>query len=143
MKSAFKLFALFIIIVLGSCKKDIEDKQNKIILLTKPSGWLTVKIEQKSSTGAWTDITSGIGALDVDNLLIFDPWYKWAVSEGDLKLPSNPQIAASGKWSFVDNETKIQFEGANLVEIIELTETSLQTSVTTNGVTNRFTYKHP
>ncbi len=143
MKSAIKLFALFIIILLSSCKKDFEEKQNKIILLTKPSGWLTLKIEQKSSTGAWADITSGIGPLDVDNLLIFDPWYKWAVNEGALKLPGNSQIAASGNWSFLNEETKIQLEGANALDIVELTETSLILEVAANGVTNRYTYKHP
>lgn len=143
MKSAVKLFALFIIILLGSCKKDFKDKQNKITLLTKPSGWLTIKIEEKAVNGSWTDITSGISALNVDNVLIFDPYYVWAINEGALKLPGNPQIAASGNWNFLDSETKIQFVGGNVAEIVELTETSLQYIVTVNSTTNRFTYKHP
>ncbi|MGF1922558.1 MAG: hypothetical protein ACQUHE_00145 [Bacteroidia bacterium] len=143
MKSNFKIFALFIIVLLSSCKKEIEEKQNIILLLTKPSGWLTAKVEEKSATGTWTDITSKIGALDADNVLIFDPWYTWAVNEGALKIPGNAQIAASGTWEFKDNETKIQLKNGNLMEIIELTETAFQTVVTANGSTNRYTYKHP
>lgn len=143
MKISFKIFVLFAVILVSSCKKDFEAKQNKTLLLTKPSGWLTVKIEKKETNGSWTDITGGIGALDVDNVLIFDPYYKWAINEGALKFPGNPQIAANGSWSFVDNLSKIQFIGGNLVEIVELTDTSLQTTVTISGTTNRFTYKHP
>ncbi len=143
MKLAVKIFALFAIILVSSCKKDIEEKQNKIILLTKPAGWLTIKIEQKAANGSWTDITSGLSALDADNILIFDPYSVWAINEGAVKLPGNPQIAASGNWSFLDGETKIQFVGGNLAEIVELTETSLQYIVTVNSTTNRFTYKHP
>ncbi len=143
MNVSFKIFALFLIILASSCKKDIKERQNKTLLLTKPSGWLTIKIEQKSANGTWNDITSGIGPLDADNLLIFDPYYQWAINEGPLKFPGNPQIAAYGTWSFVDDATKIQFVGGNLAEITELTENSLQTVVTTTDATNRFTYRHP
>ncbi|RYG22329.1 MAG: hypothetical protein EOO07_00150 [Chitinophagaceae bacterium] len=143
MKAAFKLFALFAIILVSSCKKDFEVKQNKILLLTKPSGWLTVKVEEKTANG-WLDLTSSMGPLAVDNILIFDPYYKWAINEGTLKLPGNPFLIASGEWSFTDNSaTKIQFIGGNLAEIVELTETSMQYTVTSGATTNRFTYKHP
>lgn len=147
MKLASKILALFVIIILSSCKKDYEDRQNKTLLLTKPTGWLTVKIEKKEANGSWTDITSAVAALDVDNVLIFDPYYVWAINEGALKLPGNPQIAASGNWNFTDNNaTKIQFVGGNIAELTELTETSMQYIVTVGGIsssTNRFTYKHP
>lgn len=143
MKLAVKLFAFLVIILASSCKKDIKEQQNKILLLTKPSGWLTVKIEQKAANGSWNDITSEIDPLAVDNILIFDPYYKWAINEGPLKLPGNPQIVASGSWKFMDEATKIQFVGGNLADIIELTETSLQTQVTTGTSISRYTYKHP
>lgn len=143
MKSILKLVLFFVVILLGACKKEYESKQQKIILLTKPAGWLTLKIEQKTGSGAWNDVTNTLDPLAVDNILIFDPWYKWAINEGELKFPGNAQIVGSGVWSFKDNETKIQFEGGNLNEIIELTETSLQTTVVTGDVTTRYTYKHP
>lgn len=147
MKSALKLFTLLLIILSTSCKKEIEDKQNKILLLTKPAGWVTLKVEEKSTTGTWTDITANIGAFEADNVLIFDPYYDWAISEGALKFPGSPQITASGDWYFLEKETKIQLrEGTtlgNLFEIVELTETSFQILVNSNGKTYRYTYKHP
>ncbi|MEJ5993936.1 hypothetical protein WG904_05825 [Pedobacter sp. Du54] len=143
MKSAIKIFALFAIILISSCKKDFKDRQDKTVLLTKPTGWVTVKIEQRAENGTWNDITSDLNAFAVDNLLIFDPYYVWAINEGPIKFPGNPQIVASGSWRFTDDATKIQFVGGNLAEITELTETSLQYIVTANGATNRFTYKHP
>ena len=144
MKTTFKILALFIIVLASSCKKEIEEKQNKIILLTKPSGWITTKLEEKTANGSWTDITNTIDPFAVDNLLIFDPWYNWAINENVLKFPGSAQIPFYGTWQFVDNETKIQLKDNNLLEIIELTATSLQTIVTNaNGTTNRFTYKHP
>ena len=147
MKSTFKIFALLFVILFSSCKKELQEKQNKIILLTKPSGWLTLKIEEKSTNGSWVDITRTINPINIDNLLIFDPWYVWAINEGALKLPGNPQVPFFGTWSFTDKETKIQFkEGdklGNLVEVVELTETSLQTTFTSGVLTSRYTYKHP
>lgn len=145
MKTSFKIVALFLIILVSSCKKDIQEKQNKIILLTKPSGWLVAKIEEKStSSSPWVDITSTLSVFVVDNVLIFDPWYVWAVNEGSLKFPGNPQIPFSGTWSFTNNESKIQLDNGTVMEINDLTETSLQTTVvSTSGVTNRYTYKHP
>lgn len=144
MKIFFKIFALSLIILASSCKKDIQEKQNKIILLTKPSGWLTTKIEEKQTSGnTWADVTYTIGVFDVDNLLIFDPWFVWAVNEGALKIPGNAQIPLSGTWSFTNNESKIQLDNGTVMAVNELTETSLQTTVTINGVTKRYTYKHP
>lgn len=147
MKSIFKIFALVLVVLFSSCKKEIEERQNKIILLTKPSGWLTVKLEKKATNGAWEDVTTNIGPFEADNLLIFDPYYVWAVNEGALKFPGDPQIQSTGEWSFLDKETKVQLSQSgkigNLLEIIELTDTSLQLLVNSNGVTSRYTYKHP
>lgn len=144
MKIFFKIFALSLIILASSCKKDIQEKQNKIILLTKPSGWLTAKIEEKqTSDGTWVDVTYTIGVFEVDNVLIFDPWFVWAINEGALKLPGDAQIPLSGNWSFSNNESKIELDNGTVMELNELTETSMQTLITTNGVTRRYTYKHP
>ena len=145
MKISLKIITLFLVILASSCKKDIEEKQNKIILLTKPSGWLTVKVEEKpTSSNNWNDITSNIIPFDADNLLIFDPYYVWAINEGALKLPGDAQVPFSGTWSFVDNESKIQLHGSSSpMEITDLTETSLQTIVVTANGMIRYTYKHP
>jgi len=143
MKSTFKLLTIVLIVLFASCKKEIEDKQNKIILLTKPSGWVTSKLEQKLANGSWVDITGNIGAFEADNLLIFDPWYSWAIDERVLKLPGSPQIPFSGTWSFTDKETKIQFKDGNLLEIVELTETAFIVTTVSNGETVRYTYRHP
>jgi len=143
MKLTLKIVALFAIILISSCKKEFKDRQNKTLLLTKPVGWLTVKIEQNVANGSWVDITSSLDVFAVDNILIFDPYYVWAINEGALKFPGGPQIVAQGSWNFIDDATKIQFVGGNTAEITELTETSLQYVVTNSGSTNRFTYKHP
>jgi hypothetical protein len=144
MKSALKIFILLLVILGSSCKKDFKETQQKTISLTKPKGWLILKMEEKSNTStAWEDITANISPLVVDNVLIFDPWFKWAINEGALKFPGDPQISASGTWQFTDNATKIQIVGGNLMDIVELTDTKLVTIVTTNGASLRYTYGHP
>ncbi|RZK41539.1 MAG: hypothetical protein EOO90_10905 [Pedobacter sp.] len=146
MKNTFKLLSFFLLVFFSSCKKEIQERQDKTIFLTKPSGWLTSKYEQQVS-GQWIDITSTITPFDADNLLIFDPWGGWAIHEGALKLPGNAQVPFSGEWSFEEYETKIQLKQgdrvANLMQIIELTENSFQVLVNDRGTTLRYTYKHP
>lgn len=141
MKLIFKTVLVCLIVGLfSSCAKEEKEMQKQMILLTNPSGWLRVKVEEKSSTGIWVNITDTTAPIDADNLLIFDPWFNWAVDEGALKLEANPQIIASGTWSFVDNMKKIQITDGNLMEIITLTKTDFVTIITTNGVTYRYTY---
>jgi len=141
MKLIFKTVLVCLIAGLfASCAKEAKEMQKQLILLTNPSGWLRVKVEEKSTTGIWVDITDTTSPIDADNLLIFDPWFNWAVDEGELKLEANPQIIASGTWSFVDNMKKIQITDGNLMEIITLTKTDFVTVITTNGVTYRYTY---
>lgn len=141
MKSLFRpILIFFIALLFASCAKEAKDTQKQMILLTNPAGWLQVKTEAKTANGAWLDITGGGSDLDNDNLLIFDPWFNWAINEGQLKLPGNPQIVASGTWSFLDNNKKIQIVGGNLMEIITLTKTDFVTQVSVNGALLRYTY---
>ncbi|HTM97767.1 MAG TPA: hypothetical protein VL088_03445 [Pedobacter sp.] len=141
MKSALKVLALLVIIVTASCKKDFKETQERTVLLTKPSGWLQLKLEQKSPTGTWLDITGNPLPSEKDNALIFDPWYGWTINEGALKLPGSGQVIASGTWSFVDKG--VQIKDGNLMEISELTETSLIVIVNSATGSYRYTYGHP
>ncbi len=141
MKSALKILALLVIVLTASCKKEFKENQEKMAFLTKPSGWLRLKVEQKSSAGTWVDVTGNPSPLEKDNVLIFDPWYGWAINEGALKLPDASQILAAGNWSFV--EKGIQIEGANLMEISELSATRLIVIVNSTNSSTRYTYGHP
>ncbi|MES2417572.1 MAG: hypothetical protein V4541_05260 [Bacteroidota bacterium] len=143
MKSALNVFLILLVVLGTSCKKDFKETQEKAILLTKPAGWLTLKTELKVDANNWVDITGTPLPTDADNLLIFDPWFSWAVSEGLTKVPGNAQIIANGTWNFIDNGTKIQITDGNLMEITELTETKLTVLVTADGLTKRYTYGHP
>ncbi len=143
MKISFKLLALFLVILTSSCKKDFKEVQQNTIHLTKKAGWLTLKIEEKNAAGAWINITGNPSPFDVDNLLIFDPFFNWIIDEGPLKLPENRQVPFFGTWMFTDNGTKIQITDGNLMQITELSESKLVTIVTAGGVTRRYTYGHP
>ena len=69
----------------------------------------------KGGNGSWDDVTASINVFDADNVLIFDPYYVWAINEGALKLPGNPQVPIVGEWNFLDKETKIQlFQGGKI-----------------------------
>ncbi|SFH10365.1 hypothetical protein [Pedobacter insulae] len=141
MKSALKILFVLLVVLTSSCKKEFKETQEKMALLTKRSGWITLKVEKKSSTGTWLDITGTPLPHEKDNALIFDPWYKWAIDAGLLKLPGDAQIIAYGSWSFVDKG--IQIEEGNLMEINELTETSLIVIVNSTTESFRYTYGHP
>ena len=141
MKNTIKALLLLLIVLGTSCKKDFEATQKKTLLLTKPVGWLTVKVEEKGTNGNWTDVTNTLTPFEIDNRLIFDPFGAWAIDEGPIKFPGNPQINASGIWLFLEDGKKIQIVNGNLMEIEELTESKLQTLVP-GTITRRYTFGH-
>jgi hypothetical protein len=141
MKIAFKIFTLLFLIITVSCKKDFKESQEKMILLTKPEGWVRLKVELKLPTDEWVNITGVPTAIEKDNLLVFDPWYNWVLNEGKLKLEESPYIIDLGKWSFV--EKGIQLEEGDLMEVNELSETSLIVTINSTIQTRRYTYGHP
>lgn len=142
MKIALKILALLFLMITVSCKKDFEENQEKIILLTKPEGWIRLKVEEKLPTGAWLDVTGYPSPIDKDNMLIFDPWYNWVLNEGKLKLQESPFIIDLGKWSFVDKG--IQLLDGDLMELNELSATSLVVTINKPARTSmRYTYGHP
>ena len=141
MKIALKILALLFLMITVSCKKDFEENQEKIILLTKPEGWIRLKVELKLPTGEWLNIMGTPTAIEKDNLLVFDPWYNWVLNEGKLKLQESPFIIDLGKWSFVDKG--IQLVDGDLMELNELSETSLVVTINSTIQTKRYTYGHP
>jgi hypothetical protein len=141
MKIAFKIFTLLFLMITVSCKKDFKESQEKMILLTKPEGWVRLKVELKLPTDEWVNITGVPTAIEKDNLLVFDPWYNWVLNEGKLKLEESPYIIDLGKWSFV--EKGIQLEEGDLMEVNELSETSLIVTINSTIQTRRYTYGHP
>jgi hypothetical protein len=141
MKTALKILALLVVMISVSCKKDFKENQEKMILLTKAEGWVRLKVELKLPTGEWLNVTGYPTAIEKDNLLIFDPWYNWVLNEGKLKLQESPFIIDLGKWSFV--EKGIQLEEGDLMELNELSETTLIVTINSTVQTKRYTYGHP
>lgn len=142
MKSAIKLMLLALIIFVSSCKKEESLAVKRLPLLTK-AGWLTLKVEEKQTDGTWKDVTGTPPVTDADDLIIFYGDGAYELNEGPLRLPTDPQISLTGKWTFVDDGNKIQFIGTNLMEVLELSDTKLQTLITQYTPNQRYTFGHP
>lgn len=142
MKLALKTLFLVLVVFSTSCKKEEKELQKKLILLTKPVGWIMEKTELGVGD-SWEDITIYTQPVDADNILIFYPTYEWKKEEGETKAPGKSQIIGFGYWSLIDKQSKIQIEDGELMEITNLTENQLQVILVENGFKKRYTYKHP
>ena len=131
---------------IGACKKDAA--KSKTELLTQ-SNWKIVKEESKSGSGPWVDITSTL-ACEKDNQYVFSTTSALEFNEGATRCnPADPQIIATGTWSFLTNETQLQviaFGSTSLFSLDQLDENTMviSRSETIGGIveTQRSTVGH-
>lgn len=113
--------------VVTSCKKD-DPAPTKTELLTKAS-W-TGTIQKEYTNGTLTDTYS-----IADVKLLFK-------TNGTLDEYENNVLVGSGTWTFIDNETKIQFivDDTVLLNIDTLDENNmvLSDTETSGGVTTKY-----
>ncbi len=114
MKKYFTPLQLAVLLLLGSallnCKKDNNNPaKSKTQLLTQKT-WKQVKMEQKSSpSDPWTDVTAGVAACDLDNIITFNNSAMFTETEGATRCnPADPDLVTVGSWTFQNNETVLR-----------------------------------
>lgn len=127
MKKITLLFVAVSLIAVSACKKE-DDKT------TTPTPGPTLTKTQMLTAKNWklTGATSGgvdyypiIDPCDKDDLFIFKTDGTSIVDAGATKCdPTDPQIISTGTWTFIDNETKIYFDG-DTGTLAELTSTKM------------------
>lgn len=79
-------------------------------------------------------------SCEKDNLTQFDPDGTFEMTEGATRCnPSDPQVISSGNWQFLNNETRIFFEGDEL-EIVQLTPAKMVLKYNDSGLVVTNTY---
>lgn len=137
------ILALFLF-VLSSCTKE-EAAKTKTDLISQKA-WTIQKFELKEGSDAWVDEFPTFNACSKDDRYVFKADNTYEFNEGPTKCdPSDPQIYATGSWSFASNETKLLIDGEEYT-IVSLTETNLIVSVqeTIDGILfqQRVTFKN-
>ena len=139
-----KIFSLAIITLLISCQKE-KDSDSKTSILTEKA-WKFVKIESKTNNGAWTDEVQFQPACVKDNEMLFKTNLSYVLSEGATKCdPFDPDIMDEARWSFLENETKIDIDGAILfIEKLNNSQFIISASETigTDTFYERYTLEH-
>lgn len=142
-KYSFLLFTLTALLGLQACKK--ETAKSKTELLTQKT-WLIQKFEEKAGSANWTDDFPSWDACSKDDQYIFRANNTYEFNEGATKCdPNDPQIFATGAWTFLENETKIRI-GTDDFRIEQLDNSSLILSAqeTVGGTLYqiRITFRH-
>ena len=131
-----------------SCKKD-KDPVNNIKTKTELLTTGTWKLTAYTSSPAYDWYGNGVYATDI--LAALDPCqadgfdtYKtngiMGINEGAIKCqPTDPQTYTA-TWAFVDNETKILYDGFDEYVLVELTATTMKLKST--FVENGVSYTH-
>ena len=109
MKYSVWTFFIFLILfgILNSCKKEKEDVNQTVYLLTKQS-WTLVSIRQNINNSGWVDIYSGFSPCVKDNKFFFNTDYTYYWDEGFTKCsPTDPQTFSNGTWSLSSDGLKL------------------------------------
>jgi hypothetical protein len=138
------IFSLFIFTLLTSCQKE-KDPQSRTGLLTGKA-WKFVKIESKTNNGPWFDEVQLMSACEKDNEVLFKTNLSYVISEGATKCdPFDPDILDEVRWGFLENETKIDMDGAILfIEKLDQSQFIISASETigTDTYYERYTLEH-
>ena len=153
MKNYLLLLAVAASVSLTSCGNDDDEvvTKSKTDLLTA-SGWkgtsLTVNpaIDWDNDGTKETNLTPFIDACSLDDLKIFKADKTYTEDEGATKCdPADPQVIASGTWSFNADETTLTTteSGSSTPDtftISELTESSLKFTESFTDPSDNVTY---
>lgn len=108
------IYSLAFITLFVSCKKENDPESKTSILTEKP--WKFVRIESKTNNGQWFDEVQFMQQCEKDNEVLFKTNHSYVLSEGATKCnPLDPDIMDEARWTFLENETKFDMDGAVLI----------------------------
>jgi len=129
------------------CKKDQENPpgKTKMELITSGSWKRTALISNPAydwyaNGTSDTDVLSYMWPCEKDNFEMYGKNGVFETNEGPTKCDAADPQTWSVTWSFIDNESKLLFDGVDEYIIEELTETTLKFRST--FVENGITYTH-
>lgn len=138
------IISLATITLFISCQKE-KDPESRTSILTEKA-WKFVKIESKTNNGPWLDEVQYQPACVKDNEMLFKANLSYVLSEGATKCdPFDPDIMEEARWSFLENETKIDIDGAILfIEKLNDSQFIISASETIGNDTfyERYTLEH-
>ncbi|MFZ9388895.1 MAG: hypothetical protein ACO25B_13570, partial [Chitinophagaceae bacterium] len=108
-------FGVCILLLFTGCKKENDNNLSARTKLLTEKEWKIARFEEKINPGdPWDDITAGIDACDIDNLIRFTENGNYTEKEGPSRCnPADPDIVNSGNWQFMNNESSIQITESN------------------------------
>jgi hypothetical protein len=124
------------LILLAACKKDKDDPETRMDLITS-SSWKYSQAGIDTDNNGTIDIAAPAGFLqpcDTDNLIYFKSDLTGTVDEGATKCEAASPQSTPFVWSFRNNETEMNFPAelfagvSGDVKIIELSSTKLTVS---------------
>lgn len=139
-----KILPLVFVVLFFSCQKENEPESKTSLLTAK--AWKFIKIETKTDNLPWFDEIPFMPACERDDELLFKTDGSCLYSEGATKCnPMDSDIIDEVRWSFVDNETKIDFDGGVFViEKLDHTQFIISATETTGSHTSyvKYTLEH-
>ena len=158
MKKTIQGIVLFVFLIsITGCGKSgstTSSGTSKTDLLTKQD-WVVTVMQHKAVNGSvWTDDYGSFKSCQKDDRVVFRTNNTYEGNEGPTKCnPNDPQIKATGTWTFAENETILVVKDAIGTQIFYATIQTLSTSSLslsftivdqTSGVTYQFleTYSH-
>jgi len=145
MKKLTLYFLAAALVTVASCKKDDDNNNNngnnnpgpqltkKEMLTAKP--WKATGL-----TVGGADFWSLVDACERDNIFTFKTDGVYIEDEGATKCDSgDPQVVVTSTWSFIDNETKLIYDG-DTATIKQLTSTTLVLETDLQGNTAQATF---
>lgn len=104
--------------------------------------WKFVKVEYKANSDPWVDEVPFWPNCEKDDQILFKIDQSYILSEGLTKCnPSDPDIMDIATWKFLENETKIDMDGA-VTTIDRLDAIQFIISASTTSGTDTYYYKY-
>jgi hypothetical protein len=139
-----RIFSIAALLLLFSCTKE-EENESKMSILTEKA-WKFVKVESRTNNGPWFDEAQFWPACKKDDEILFKTNLSYVLSNGATKCTSSdPDVFDIATWKFLDNETKIDMDGAvTSIEKLDHQEFIISASQTQGSDTyyNRYTLQH-
>jgi hypothetical protein len=130
------------VLLLSACKKDPD--QSKTKLLTE-GAWKFIKIEYEMN-GLWIDEVSFWPPCKKDDEIVFMKDHSYILRNGATKCSSSdPDTFDVVRWNFLDDETKLDMDGAvTAIEVLNHSQLILSATQTTGGITSstKYTLEH-